>query len=44
MNPVKHCSLRKCFNFRLSEVASSGFGGPRRLVAELLLCFELNIV
>ena len=38
------CCLRvlpeEIFNFRLSEIASGGFWGPRRLVAEMLLQVE----
>ena len=34
------CSPRKCFTFRPFEVAS----GPRRLVAEILLHVEINLV
>ena len=34
---------RKVFNFVLSKNASGGFWGPRRLVAEMLLYFEIDL-
>ena len=37
------CSPRKCYTFRLSEVASGGFWGPRRFVAEMLLHVKINL-
>ena len=36
-------SHRKFFNFKLSDIASGGFWGPRRLVAEMLLQVEKNL-
>ena len=37
------CFPGKCFNYSLSEVTFSGFWGPRRLVAEMLLHVEIHL-